>query len=750
MRLGNALQRIPLVKSLKGYSASSFRDDVFAGVVIAALTIPLSMGYAEVAGVPPEYGLYAAMLTAALFALFTSSRNIVFGMDSATAAVTGSAIANLGVAWGSGQAVQAMPFLALVTAAFVAAFFLLRLGRFAEKIPTPVMHGFVLGIACVVIIGQLPKVLGLTVAGTSAVDKLVGCAAQIGSLSAPALLLAVCSIAAIVVLERVAPKFPGALAVLVVGTLVAVGASTAGVTFPAIGELEGALPEPVAPHVPSGDFFGMLGIVADAFTIAFVMSIESLLCFRTFARAGTGPGAALDLADEGAVMNRELGAAAAANGIAALFACPPGAASLSRTAAAMDAGGTTQVASLVGAFVVLLAVLFLSPVLVMVPEAVLAAIVVCAMAKLPDFTKISRYFQHMRIEFLNVIAVAAIVFVFGAAHGVLIGLVATAISDALRRRGTASRKAVFGVIDRPDEPTRSKLRKKLTPDQRVQAANYVKMTFGNRLVFSNASTKTAKALEILARIPVDVPLVLGLSKIRMVDASANDEILSLIDAERARGRKVYCIRKLALANDTYTRYELRRVFGRSDGLFSSKRDYELWALESAVAANRADGKGEMAARPGLADGMGEMAARPGLADGKRDIVAQPDATGAGASDLFVLPQERPVFTLFIAARHEALKGALVYIKARETVRFIADVAESADGEVEVSRLVLTRKRARQYLGTYANGEWDRGAMSQADLDTTLAMVRSAVSYPVFLEEFDGIEIEEPFGMEFEL
>jgi len=109
-----------------------------------------------------------------------------------------------------------------------------------------------------------------------------------------------------------------------------------------------------------------------------------------------------------------------------------------------------------------------------------------------------------------------------------------------------------------------------------------------------------------------------------------------------------------------------------------------------------------------------------------------------------------VLTLFIAARHEALKGALVYIKARETVRFIADVAESADGEVEVSRLVLTRKRARQYLGTYANGEWDRGAMSQADLDTTLAMVRSAVSYPVFLEEFDGIEIEEPFGMEFEL
>jgi hypothetical protein len=323
--------------------------------------------------------------------------------------------------------------------------------------------------------------------------------------------------------------------------------------------------------------------------------------------------------------------------------------------------------------------------------------------------------------------------VFGAAHGVFIGLVATIVSDALRRRGTASRKAVFGVIDRPDEPTRSKLRKKLTPEQRVQAANYVKMTFGSRLVFSNASTKTTKALEILSRIPVDAPLVLGLSKLRMVDASANDEILNLIDAERARGRKVYCIRKLALANDTYTRYELRRVFGRSDGLFSSKRDYELWALENAIAESRsAAQKGE--------------GPKKGAAAKVRDV----GDVGSAAPGLFGLPDERPVFTLLIAARHEALKGALVYIKARETVRFVADVAESADGKVEISRLELLRKCGRQYLGTYANGEWDRGAMSQADLDATLAMVRSAVSYPVFLEEFDGIELEEPFGMEFEL
>jgi hypothetical protein len=391
---------------------------------------------------------------------------------------------------------------------------------------------------------------------------------------------------------------------------------------------------------------------------------------------------------------------------------------------------------------VLLTVLFLSPVLALVPKAVLAAIVICAMVKLPDFTKISRYFQHMRIEFWNVIAVAAIVFVFGAAHGVFIGLVATIVSDALRRRGTASRKAVFGVIDRPDEPTRSKLRKKLTPEQRVQAANYVKMTFGSRLVFSNASTKTTKALEILSRIPVDAPLVLGLSKLRMVDASANDEILNLIDVERARGRKVYCIRKLALANDTYTRYELRRVFGRSDGLFSSKRDYELWALENAIAAKRAGAK-----KGAVAKGQGAIGETAHA--GERDAGAT-NSPGACQPGLFALPAERPVFTLFIAARHEALKGALVYIKARETVRFIADVAESADGEVEVSRLELSRKRGRQYLGAYADGEWDRGAMSQADLVTVLAMVRSAVSYPVFLEEFDGIELEEPFGMEFEL
>lgn len=733
------VKKIPLVESLQGYSMSSFRDDVFAGVIIAALSIPLSMGYAEVAGVPPQYGLYAAMLSAVLFALLTRSRNIVFGMDSATAAVTGSAIANLGVVWGSQQAAQAMPFLALVTAAFVGLFFLLRLGRFAEKIPSPVMHGFVLGIACVVIIGQVPKLLGVSVSGTAAVDKLVGCIVQIGETSVPALLIGLFAIAAIVVLDRKAPRFPGAMAVLVVGTLVAAGAGMAGVFVPTIGELEGSLPQPMMPIVPSGDFFGMMSIVADSFTIAFVLSIESLLCFRTLASDGVGAGA-----DEGAVMNRELGAAALSNGIAALFACPPSAASLSRTAAAKDSGGKTQVASLIGALTVLLTVLFLAPVLAMVPQAVLGAIVVCAMVKLPNFTKISRYFQHMRVEFWNVVVVAAIVFVFGAAHGVLIGLVATVISDALRRRGTASRKAVFGVIDRADEPTRSKLRKKLTPEERVQAENYVKMTFGSRLVFSNASDKTAKALEILSRIPVEVPLVMGLSKIRLVDASANDEILSLIDSERARGRKVYCIRKLALANDTYTRYELRRVFGRSDGVFSSKRDYELWVLEDMVAENRASKK------QAKADGKKRkrVSDRPRVVDSIADALPPRSADGDGGE--FALPEERPIFTLYIAARHEELEGALVYIEARETVQFMADVSEVADGRVDVTRMELHRKRGRQFLGTYERGEWTRGAMSQEDLDSLLAMVRAAVSYPVFLEEFDGIELEEPSGMEFEL
>ncbi|MBO7701894.1 MAG: hypothetical protein J6S36_03180, partial [Eggerthellaceae bacterium] len=115
--------------SLKGYELGDVPHDVVAGLVIAALSIPISMGYAEIAGLSPVYGLYASILPAIVFALVTNTRSIVFGLDSATVAVTGGVVASVGVTLGSEQAFALMPTLKALVALFLLVFAFTKAGK---------------------------------------------------------------------------------------------------------------------------------------------------------------------------------------------------------------------------------------------------------------------------------------------------------------------------------------------------------------------------------------------------------------------------------------------------------------------------------------------------------------------------------------------------------------------------------------------------------------------------------------------
>ena len=149
-----------LFLSLKGYKREYLKNDLISGLVIAAVSIPISMGYAQIAGLPAVYGLYGSLLPVLIFAVFSSSPQFIFGVDAAPAAMVGSILTGMGVALGSPEAAQLVPVLSFYTALWLLLFSLLKAGKVLNYISTPVMGGFISGICCTIILMQCPKLLG--------------------------------------------------------------------------------------------------------------------------------------------------------------------------------------------------------------------------------------------------------------------------------------------------------------------------------------------------------------------------------------------------------------------------------------------------------------------------------------------------------------------------------------------------------------------------------------------------------------
>ena len=146
--------------SLKGYNLQFLKKDIPAGIIIALVSIPISIGYSLVAGLPPVYGLYGSLLPILAYGLITSSPRFVFGVDAAPAALVGGMLYSMGVAFQSDDAIRLVPVITLLTAAWILIARLIGLGKLVRFISSPVMGGFITGICCTIILMQIPKLYG--------------------------------------------------------------------------------------------------------------------------------------------------------------------------------------------------------------------------------------------------------------------------------------------------------------------------------------------------------------------------------------------------------------------------------------------------------------------------------------------------------------------------------------------------------------------------------------------------------------
>ena len=416
-RLRSASRASRLFLSLRGYERPWIRGDLIAGLTVWAILVPQALAYASIAGVSPIVGLYAAPGALVLYAAVGSSRVLVVGPMAATAALSAATVADL-IPAGGGRFAAFTAGLALTAgiAALVAG--LLRLGFLANFISQPVLKGFIIGLALTIVIGQLPKLFGISRGSGDFFEQAWQLITHVGDTQWLTLLVGTLSLAVIIGLRRLAPGVPGSL-VAVAGSIAAVKA--VGLDVPIIGSIGSGLPPLGVPDIGLRDAGGLAAGGIGVMLIAFA---EGLAAAKAFGARG----------EQRIDANRELVALGGANLAASLCSGMVVSGSLSKTAVNASAGARTQASGLLAAGLTVLALLFLTGLFEDLPEATLAAVVIAAVIELVDvpalvelyntYTKrLGRQFGWIaRPDFIAAVAALLGVTIFETLPGLFIGI----------------------------------------------------------------------------------------------------------------------------------------------------------------------------------------------------------------------------------------------------------------------------------------------------------------------------------------
>ncbi len=406
-----SLSRLPAW--LGGYSREWLRLDVVAGLTAAAVVIPKAMAYATIAGLPVQVGLYTAFLPMLIYAFLGSSNVLSVSTTTTLAILTGAILANAAPAGDSSALLSALATLTLLVGAILLAASVLRLGFVADFISEPVLIGFKAGIGVVIILDQLPKLLGFHIPRSTFLRNVVSTVQHIPQTSLPTLGVAVAMMAILVGLKRFVPRAPAPLVVVAAGIAAAGLLALEGRGVELVGRIPRGFPSITLP-----DFSVVGGLWSGAIGIALMSFTETVAAGRAFARSDERPPQA----------NRELFATGIANAGSALLGAMPSGGGTSQTAVNRNAGARTQLAELVTAAGTLATMFFLAPWMGLMPQATLAAVVVVYSVGLIQPAEFQSILRIRRTEFVWALAAFAGVMVLGTLRGILVAIVLSLIA----------------------------------------------------------------------------------------------------------------------------------------------------------------------------------------------------------------------------------------------------------------------------------------------------------------------------------
>jgi sulfate permease, SulP family len=422
--------RFPMFQGILPIDSSRLPRDIIAGLTLAALAIPETMGYTKIAGVPVILGLYTILIPITLFAIFGSSRHLVVGADSATAAILSAGLTGLAVR-GSDEWVALCAVLAFIAAAFMFVARLIRLGFLADFLSRTVLVGFLTGVGVQVAIGQVSGMLDLPGGGNGPLEKLSHDLQHLGETNPYAAAVSFAVLAIILGSKKVSENIPGGL-LAVVGAIVVSWAINLGSHMHTLGEVPSGLPTIGLPHVTwSWDLLQKL--LPTAFACFIVILAQSAATSRAYAAKYS------EIADENIDMVG-LGIANVGAGLSGTFMVNG---SPTKTQMVDSAGGHSQISNITTAVVVLMVLLFLTRPLAFMPTAVLSAVVFLIGLEMIDIRGMHKIFAEARSEFWVSLLTALTVVLVGVEQGIILAIVLSLLDHV--RHGYRGHNAVIAA-----------------------------------------------------------------------------------------------------------------------------------------------------------------------------------------------------------------------------------------------------------------------------------------------------------------
>jgi high affinity sulfate transporter 1 len=541
----SARRWLPGIETLRRYEVAWLPHDVFAGLVLATMLVPVGIAYAAASGLPGIYGLYATIVPLLAYALFGPSRIIVLGPDSALAAV----ILGVVVPLSGGDPIRAATLaatMALVSGTVLVLSGIARLGFVTELLSKPIRYGYMNGIALTVLISQLPKLLGFSIESEGPLRDLwaIGGAILQGKANWIAFAVGLATLIVILLLKN-NKQLPGVL-IAVVGATFVVGMLDLGMRYgvKVLGPLPQGLPAFAIPWIGYSD---LISVLAGGCAIALVSFADTSVLSRTYAaRLG-------DQVDP----NQEMVGLGAANLATGFFQGFPISSSSSRTPVAEAAGARTQLTSVVGALAIAFLLMFAPNLLQYLPSAALAAVVIASAIGLIEIADLKRIYRIQRWEFWLTVLCFVGVAVLGAIPG--IGLaIAVAIAEFLWD-GWRPHSAVLGRahgVKGYHDITRY-------PDAR-RIPGLVLFRWDAPLFFANAEFFRERALDAVAKSPTPVRwLVVAAEPVTSVDVTACDTVAEMDETLHARGIELCFAELKDPVKDKLKRFGLYAQLGES-------------------------------------------------------------------------------------------------------------------------------------------------------------------------------------------
>lgn len=526
--------KLQLAKTLRQYDKNNLPKDILAGLIIMAVSIPISMGYAQIAGLPAVYGLYGSVFPILIFALFSTSPQFIFGVDAAPAALIGSALLSLGVESGSAEAMQVVPVLTFFVALWLLAFYVMKAGKLVNYISAPVMGGFITGICTTIILMQIPKLMGGT-AGVGELPELIEhIAGTVSAINVPSIVLGLIALAILLIAKRVVPKFPMAVLLMAAGAVMTKFFPVEQWGVKTLDAVETGMPRW---SVPSFTAVSLKEAVTISLSVAVVIMAETLLAENNFANKN---GYRLD-------DNQEILAFSMGNFLAAFTGCCPINGSVSRTAMGEQYQAKTQLTGIVAGLSMIVLLLVGTGFIGYLPVPILTAIVISALLGATEFHLAARLWRVSRTEFFIFMGAFFGVLMLGTVNGVLIGVLLS-FSEMIIRTSKPAR-CFLGI-----QPGHSHFRDIKESSQIHPVEGVVIYRFSSNLFFANIQVLKT---DIEHAIKDDTKaVILDASGVGSVDITAADSLELLYQSLKAKGIRFYITEHIASVNGQFRKLGL--------------------------------------------------------------------------------------------------------------------------------------------------------------------------------------------------